>query len=710
MSTSDLEIGIHRWDANRYAVELRFRLPDEDANIPPVRGYVQLDLKSFSEVENDMAAYSRLLTDALFSDPQVLEGFNRAREMTEAELRLRLFIGPSAPELHSLRWEALLDPQRATSLSSDEKVFFSRYLSSHDWRTVTRRTRSNIRALVVVANPTDIGRYERGGESLKPIDVEKELARARQGLKGIRTDEFVSEVTLDNISAQLKSQHYDIIYLVCHGAFRNGQALLYLQDEDGSTKAVAGDDFAERLGQLRDRPSLAVLVSCQSAGVGIDARTTDGGVLAALGPRLAQMGVPAVLAMQSDVSMSSMETFMPAFFQSLGPYGQVDSAVAAARGTIFGRNDSWVPVLFMRLESGRIWRLASTAGAGDNFSRWRTLTSDISLERYTPILGSSLLEPYVGSSRELARRLAETYLFPMSPFHSDDLPQVSQYVSVKEREDVTRSEVIREMLEELRLRFEKELQALRAAGKEPPPEPTEAADLLKHLDVMGKLRRQANPSIDAYALLAQFPFKMIITTNPDNLLTDALEANGKSPKVDYCRWKTTLLDDNLEEVDWPGTRADEWPDFKPSVETPLVYHLYGNLEYPDSLVLTEDNYFDYLIGVTKNQDTHPGMVKKALSDTALLFLGFKIDDWDFRVLFRSLRMQEGNKSGKLTHVAVQIDPEGDRIIDPDRARRYLKKYFGDIKIEIYWGSAEDFLKDLRREWNSSRYGAKFPVR
>jgi len=46
---------------------------------------------------------------------------------------------------------------------------------------------------------------------------------------------------------------------------------------------------------------------------------------------------------------------------------------------------------------------------------------------------------------------------------------------------------------------------------------------------------------------------------------------------------------------------------------------------------------------------------------------------------------------------VQIDPEQDRLVDPDRARRYLERYFYDTKISIFWGRAEDFLKELLRQ-------------
>jgi phosphatidylserine/phosphatidylglycerophosphate/cardiolipin synthase-like enzyme len=51
-------------------------------------------------------------------------------------------------------------------------------------------------------------------------------------------------------------------------------------------------------------------------------------------------------------------------------------------------------------------------------------------------------------------------------------------------------------------------------------------------------------------------------------------------------------------------------------------------------------------------------------------------------------------------VAVQIDPEEGRIQEPERARRYLESYFQDADISIYWGSVEDFARELQQRWES----------
>jgi CHAT domain/SIR2-like domain len=731
--TADLEIGLHRWDADNYAVELRFRRPEDDSDISPVRGYTQFDLTKLRELTRNVNAYGTLLTNTLFRDKEILNNFESIHKIAQGymTLRLRLFIGPTAPELHSVRWETLLDPLDPLSerrLATDENVLFSRYMSSSDWRPVRRRPRSNIQALVAIANPSDIESYQPNGRPLTSINVAGELERAKASLKDIPITPLTDKVTLRNIAARLREREYDILYLVCHGAFMEGKTRLYLEGDDGSVAAASGEELVNTLSNLQSRPSLVILASCQSAGNANGGRSSgDGGVLAALGPRLAGVGIPAVLAMQGDVTMTSIEKFMPKFFEVLREHGQVDRAVAAARGEIQDRPDSWVPVLFMRLESGRIWSEPGFSGGDGKFSRWATLVRDISKGLCTPILGSGLLESFVGSSRETARRWAKTYHFPMSPFHREDLPQVAQYVSVKERDDVLREELVREMLKEITLRYRDSLPAeLNGTGRvndeqvtEVPEDlkGTDAAKLIEAMTLVGRQRCAGHgaaadgggrqPLRDQHRILAHMPFKVIITTNPDELLVDALKEAGKAPKVELCRWKNVLVNDQRDEIEWPRSYVEAEPNYEPTERRPLVYYLFGYLRCLDSLVLTEDNYFDYLIGITKNKDTHPSTVRKALSSTALLFLGFQLDDWDFRVLFRSLMAQEGRRKG-FTHVAVQIDPEEGRIIDPDRARRYLQKYFGDVDIDIYWGSVDDFIRDLKTEWNERRGESPIP--
>ena len=46
------------------------------------------------------------------------------------------------------------------------------------------------------------------------------------------------------------------------------------------------------------------------------------------------------------------------------------------------------------------------------------------------------------------------------------------------------------------------------------------------------------------------------------------------------------------------------------------------------------------------------------------------------------------------HVGVQLSPES-QLIEPEAAQEYLESYFGNDKVNIYWGETRRFLDELR---------------
>lgn len=161
------------------------------------------------------------------------------------------------------------------------------------------------------------------------------------------------------------------------------------------------------------------------------------------------------------------------------------------------------------------------------------------------------------------------------------------------------------------------------------------------------------------------------------------------------RWK----DD--PEIEWPASvyqDSDEERElWQPDVQNPLVFHLFGSMSHPDTIVLSEDDYFDYLIGLNRHKKEFPSAVSGAFSRTALLFLGFEINDWSFRVLFRSIVSRLLLK--KYKHLAVQIDPQKCDLPSPRRVRQYLSELFWNAQIKIYWGSLPEFFTDLADYWD-----------
>lgn len=677
---ADLELGLHRFEAGKYAVEMRFSMPGSDADIRLGQGtpvHTSLDLEALRDLSFDPKEYADALTKALFAPAELQVAFAEAISNAQAQdvpLRLRLLIGASAPELHAIRWELLNNPKNNAPLATDEMILFSRYLSSSDWRPVKLKGKGDLKALVAVANPSDLGNYK-----LAAIDEAGEIERAKTGLENIpivALPEGSQRATLNNILQKLQAQPYDILYLVCHGYMANGQPVLCLEAEDGKMDRVSGSDLTTRIRELQNRPRLAVLISCQSAGKG------TGDALSAIGPRLAEAGIPAVLAMQDNLSMATAEDFLPEFFNALQKDGQIDRALSVGRGFVRKNPDYWIPVLFMRLKSGRLWYTPGFGDARKGAEKLPALVRNVKRGRCTPIIGPGLSEAVLGSQREIARQWAEQYRFPLGSHDKESLPQVAQYLTINQDS--------RFPFDELEEYLRSTLQA-RHQGGLPANLQGNRAKLEDVINAVGQLRRSSNP-LDGYKILAGLPLPLYITVNQDTLLEDALREAGKTPITLLCPWNEYI-----------EGKLDEYNE-EPAEQTPLVFHLFGRWDEPDSVVLTEDNYFDFLIGVTGNKSLIPEQVRRALSDSSLMFLGFQAENWDFRVLYRSILSQPGgSRRSNYAQISAQVEPDDERIVEPQGARRYLEDYFGkSAAIDLFWGNAEEFLIELDRVWRGGR--------
>ncbi len=363
---AELEVGIHRAQGDGYQVELRFTNPASDAETAPAKGACDLRPAALAELLLEPGAYGKALAEQLFADEGIRRMYGQVMAAANAGghlLRLRLHVGASAPELHDLRWELLADPDSGDPLATSQRVLFSRYMTSEDWRTVKLRPRGELSALVAVSAPSNIEKYK-----LPRVPRDAEVARARACLQGVEVTVAGTgaeePLTVDRLIKGLCG--VDILYLVSHGAVKNGKAVIYLQRDDGEVQLVRAADLALRFKELPELPRLVVLASCDSAGGGADANR-------ALAPLLADAGVPAIVAMQGKISMETVEQLMPSLFSELLRDGQIDRAMAAARGCVRGQPDAWMPALFLRLRSGRLWYEPGFAGDGRDFDKWRSI-------------------------------------------------------------------------------------------------------------------------------------------------------------------------------------------------------------------------------------------------------------------------------------------------------------------------------------------------
>ncbi len=667
LEIADLEIGIHRRDGQTYAVEIRLLPPGADEEVRPESGSMQLDLDALRGESTD-EGYGDFLGGALLGDEKIREAFANARavaDAAEAGMRVRLLVGATALELHTLRWEAARDPQKKKPLFTGDKLLFSRYVSSSDWRPL--RPKSALRAFAFIANPSDVAKY-----NLTPVRVADEWAGINAAFgSAVATLAEGRRATLSALLATLRDG-FDVLYLVAHGKLIKGEPKIYLEKEDGSSDVVAGTDLVARLSELRVRPRLIVLGSCQSAGTA-DQQSAEG-YMTALGPRLAESGISAVVAMQGTVSMDTEAMFMAAFFKKLQSDGTVDLAMSVARTEAFvaKRPDWWMPVLFMRLKSGRVWY---EPGFENAFDKWKTICSQVRTRQFIPIVGPELGEEIFGGTRELAEQLAKKHAFPLADHERTDLAKVSQYISTSQNPGYVQQAVEEGFLRQMAERL----------GR---TDNGSVKETLREFLKLASERCQSNPD-NPYRSLTDLPASIYLNASYEPMLIHSLKAAGRKPEAIFSSWR--------------GKKGPKQPQPKtltPEPETPWVYHLFGLYGQPDTMVLTEDDFFDYLIATSRLDLLLPKLVGR-LMQSSLLFLGFRLDDWRFRVLFRLIVTRQGAKTLKgLSHVGVQVKPDEQNLAHVKRACKYMESYFhggkSDPTISIYWGSAAEFLKELNQ--------------
>lgn len=281
---------------------------------------------------------------------------------------------------------------------------------------------------------------------------------------------------------------------------------------------------------------------------------------------------------------------------------------------------------------------------------WDLLLRRIKAGTCTPFLGAGTCYGVLPLGSTLAQEWALANDYPMKD--SYDLSRVAQFRAVTE-DPMTPKEAIKEQ-------FEKVV----------------APDF-------------TNPE-EPHGILADLPLPVYMTTNYDNFMMQALRSRHRDPQREFCRWN-----DHIQRR--PPSVFEAKPSFEPTVAQPPVFHLHGYCEVPESLVLTEDDYLDFLVEISKDQRLIPPPIQAALTGTSLLFLGYRITDWDFRVLFRGF-VEYLKKSSSRAHVSVQLVPVDDGTPDAqkEKVQKYLDRYFAKLEVRVYWGTCHEFTAELRR--------------
>lgn len=184
----------------------------------------------------------------------------------------------------------------------------------------------------------------------------------------------------------------------------------------------------------------------------------------------------------------------------------------------------------------------------------------------------------------------------------------------------------------------------------------------------------AEKTTELHQNLAVLPFQLCLTTGADDFLFNAFKEAGKKPVREYYDFRT------------PRDAVIS----SPSVKTPLVFHLYGYREPPESQVITESDLIDFLTKVVKNDPPLPSYIRATLSkkESTCLFIDLEFKQWYLRVLMQVLGYQN-------RHDDRSWAVESSEFFTKCKQHQSIAYFSSRKTINFHNESINDFVKRLR---------------
>ncbi|HEX5169060.1 MAG TPA: CHAT domain-containing protein [Cyclobacteriaceae bacterium] len=290
--------------------------------------------------KNDFEVLGNMLFKILLSEEAVRSFlYGRLALITrdqQARCRMLIEFDPNAYDLAALPWEYLLIQQDAEKnispffWAADRNRQFDliRYVAP-DFPPAVQpliTESQSLNVILVINNPSD-----------KPIDKTRMISC----LKKLRTDHksfnlYTDENLINPPFTKLKERLTEylkfidgpyVLHFYGHAQMHKEQAGIFFNSASDTAEEVKGDDFADlfdRGGRDNFRqPDLVVLQACESGQVGEKGN--------GIGFLLAKKGIPAVVAMQNEVTEDASENFVREFYLSLLKGDNVAHAVTNGR-------------------------------------------------------------------------------------------------------------------------------------------------------------------------------------------------------------------------------------------------------------------------------------------------------------------------------------------------------------------------------------------
>lgn len=285
------------------------------------------------------------LFQSVFSGP-VRDCLDRSRTAAEAEgagLRIRLRLPPA---LASIPWEYLHDAEYGFVGLSPETALV-RYVEMPT--PVTPLPVSPpLRVLAMISAPADVPELQGEEEWGRLNEALQDLAN-----RGMVQVDRLEAGTLAALQRPLRLHDYHVLHFVGHGGYDEDakDGALALEGSDGSSRLVTGRDLGLMLRGHRSL-RLVVLNACEGA------RSAPDDPFSGVAQALVRQGVPAVIAMQFEISDPAALVFSQSLYQAIADGFPIDLAMVEARRAMFaeGNEVEWAtPVLYLRAPDGRVF-------------------------------------------------------------------------------------------------------------------------------------------------------------------------------------------------------------------------------------------------------------------------------------------------------------------------------------------------------------------
>ena len=300
--------------------------------------------------EQAVQNFGRALFEALFTREVRTRYALSQREAFHQGKGVRLKLRIQSPKLAALPWEFLYDAEQAEYICLSSNTPIVRYLELPQ-PPEPLSVRLPLRILGMIASPKD----------LADLDVEREKQRVEKALQHLQAKGTVELTwlpgqTWQDLQRIMRYGPWHIFHFIGHGGFdpNTDEGLIALKDDEGRAQYLSATHLGRLLVDHRTL-RLVVLNSCEGA------RGSEKDIFSSTASILVRRGIPAVLAMQYEITDRAAIELSRAFYEALADSLPVDTAVSEARKAIslgVANTVEWgTPVLYMRSPDGILFDL-----------------------------------------------------------------------------------------------------------------------------------------------------------------------------------------------------------------------------------------------------------------------------------------------------------------------------------------------------------------